>query len=88
MKTTVPVEPTDPSGPGYGLGLVRLPTPCGVNWGHDGAWPGYQDVALWNERTDRTVVIAWTLFNPPAAAGVALSNLTGFALCGMPPLRR
>jgi hypothetical protein len=45
-------------------------------------------VALWNEQTDRTVVIAWTLFSPPAAAGVALSNLTGFALCGAPPLER
>jgi D-alanyl-D-alanine carboxypeptidase len=88
MKSTVPTDPTNPSGPGYGLGIVRVPTPCGVNWGHDGAWPGYQDVALWNERTDRTVVIAWTLYNPPAAAGVALSNLTDFALCGMPPLRR
>jgi D-alanyl-D-alanine carboxypeptidase len=88
MKTTVPTDPTNPSGPGYGLGILRLPTPCGDNWGHDGAWPGYQDVALWNERTDRTVVIAWTLYNQPAAAGVALSNLTGFALCGMPPLRR
>jgi D-alanyl-D-alanine carboxypeptidase len=88
MKTTVPTDPTNPSGPGYGLGILRLPTPCGDNWGHDGAWPGYQDVALWNERTDRTVVIAWTLYDQPAAAGVALSNLTGFALCGMPPLRR
>jgi D-alanyl-D-alanine carboxypeptidase len=88
MKTTVPTDPTNPSGPGYGLGILRLPTPCGDNWGHDGAWPGYQDVALYNERTDRTVVIAWTLYNPPAAAGVALSNLTVFALCGMPPLRR
>lgn len=88
MKTTVPMDPTNPSGPGYGLGILRLPGSCGVNWGHDGAWAGYQDVALWNERTDRTVVIAWTLFNPPEAAGVALSNLVGFALCGMPPLRR
>jgi D-alanyl-D-alanine carboxypeptidase len=88
MKTTVPMDPTDPSGPRYGLGIIRLPAPCGVNWGHDGAWPGYQDVAWWNEQTDRTVVIAWTLFGPPAAAGAALSNLIGFALCGMPPLRR
>jgi D-alanyl-D-alanine carboxypeptidase len=84
MKTTVPMDATNPSGGRYGLGIARVPGPCGVNWGHDGAWAGYQDVALWNERTDRTVVIAWTLFNPPAAAGVALSNLTEFALCGMP----
>lgn len=82
MKTTVPTDPTNPSGPGYGLGILRLPTSCGTNWGHDGAVPGgYQDEAFWNERTDRTVVIAWTLFYPPAAANVALSNLAGFALC-------
>lgn len=26
---------------GYGLGLLRLPSPCGVLWGHNGELPGY-----------------------------------------------
>jgi D-alanyl-D-alanine carboxypeptidase len=85
MKTTVPLDPANPSGPAYGLGIFRLPVPCGVIWGHEGSWFGYQDAAYWNERTDRTVVIAWTLYNPPLAASLALMRLTNFALCGLPP---
>ena len=86
MKTTVPTDPAKPAGLRYGLGIMRLPGSCGAIWGHNGFWPGYQDQAFWNERTDRTVVVASTLY--PPAANVAQTKLSDFALCGVPPLRR
>jgi D-alanyl-D-alanine carboxypeptidase len=44
MKETVPVEGAPP-GAGYGLGLTRAGTPCGIAWGHNGAFGGfYSDV--------------------------------------------
>ena len=86
MKTTVPDDPANPSGQGYGLGIMRIPTSCGVNWGHNGSVFGYEDAAYWNERTDRTVVVAWNRDHPPAAAGAALSNLINFAQVSPYPL--
>jgi D-alanyl-D-alanine carboxypeptidase len=89
MKTTVAEDPTDPDHFRYGLGIERVEDPCGVNWGHGGNIFGYQAAAYHNELTGRTVVIASTLFPAPAAAETALSNVTDFALCGMPaPPRR
>ena len=40
MKETVPVEGAPP-GAGYGLGLIRAGTPCGIAWGHNGAFGGF-----------------------------------------------
>ncbi len=82
MRTTVPMDPNDPSTTfSYGLGLQRVVDSCGANWGHDGAIFGYQDQAYWNERTGRTVVIASTMFPAPAAAAAPLAAATGLALC-------
>jgi D-alanyl-D-alanine carboxypeptidase len=82
MKTTVAEDPAQPDHFRYGLGIERVQDSCGVNWGHGGNIFGYQDAAYWNEQTDRTVVIASTMFPAPAAAEAALSGLTDFALCG------
>ena len=30
-----------PPGAGYGLGLIRAGTPCGIAWGHSGAFGGF-----------------------------------------------
>jgi D-alanyl-D-alanine carboxypeptidase len=81
MKTTVAIDPTDPTS-GYGLGIGRVQTPCGVIWGHDGAVPGYEDAAYWNESTGRTVVVAETMHPTPLPAQTAFSNLFVLALCG------
>ena len=40
MKETVPVEGAPP-GAGYGLGLTRYGTACGIAWGHNGAFGGF-----------------------------------------------
>jgi D-alanyl-D-alanine carboxypeptidase len=40
MKEIVPIEGAPP-GAGYGLGLTRSGTPCGIAWGHNGAFGGF-----------------------------------------------
>lgn len=82
MKTTVAEDPANPTDFRYGLGIERVQDPCGMNWGHSGGIFGYQDMAYWNEKTGRTVVIASTMFPSPAAADAPLANLTDYALCG------
>ncbi|HKV69411.1 MAG TPA: serine hydrolase domain-containing protein, partial [Gaiellales bacterium] len=37
MRQTVPLGP----GVGYGLGVIRVASPCGPLWGHDGSFAGY-----------------------------------------------
>jgi D-alanyl-D-alanine carboxypeptidase len=82
MKETVPEDPTDPNTTfSYGLGLQRVKDTCGANWGHHGAIFGYQGQAYWNARTDRTIVIASTMFPAPAAAESPLATVTDLALC-------
>ncbi len=82
MQKTVAEDPTDPSTIfRYGLGLERVNDACGANWGHSGAIYGYQDMAYWNERTGRTVVIASTMNPAPAAAEAPLATATDLALC-------
>ncbi|MEO6999440.1 MAG: serine hydrolase domain-containing protein [Terracoccus sp.] len=82
MKKTVAEDPTDPNTTfRYGLGLERVNDPCGANWGHTGSIYGYRDLAYWNERTGRTVVIASTMFPAPTAAEAPLATATDLALC-------
>ncbi|MFG6198196.1 serine hydrolase domain-containing protein [Nonomuraea sp. JJY05] len=50
LRTTVPVDPRQPDGPGYGLGIQTGAHPCGTFWGHDGGMPGYLTTSI----TDRT----------------------------------
>jgi D-alanyl-D-alanine carboxypeptidase len=45
MKTTLPSK-GDVEGTRYGLGIQRVPTPCGPAWGHSGGFPGYLTYAL------------------------------------------
>jgi D-alanyl-D-alanine carboxypeptidase len=42
LQTTVPAAP----GVGYGLGVFKLQTPCGVAWGHNGGTPNAVSVSL------------------------------------------
>jgi D-alanyl-D-alanine carboxypeptidase len=83
MRTTTAESPDNPTFR-YGLGIERVQDPCGANWGHTGAIFGYQAAAYWNENTDRTVVLASTMFPPPAAAEAPLARAVDHALCGKP----
>ncbi|MEV4158609.1 serine hydrolase domain-containing protein [Nonomuraea dietziae] len=50
LRATVPMDPQQPDGPGYGLGIQTGTHPCGTFWGHEGGIPGYLTISI----TDRT----------------------------------
>ena len=49
MKTVVPVASN------YGLGLMRVPTACGIAYGHEGDFIGYRNIALAKANGKRAV---------------------------------
>lgn len=51
----------DADGIGYGLGIARIPTPCGPAIGHDGSVPGFATNAFASPDGHRQVVIASNL---------------------------
>ena len=74
----------------YGLGLMRVPTPCGAAWGHTGASAGYNATALNSRNGKRQVVVlvnATTslsgagFFGLPKQAAAAVDRLVHKALC-------
>jgi D-alanyl-D-alanine carboxypeptidase len=56
LKTTV-AEGKDAESR-YGLGIMRVPTPCGIAWGHDGNMPGYDVWALSSTNGRKQVVLS------------------------------
>jgi D-alanyl-D-alanine carboxypeptidase len=88
MKQTVAEDPTDPQKTfSYGLGLRRVADTCGANWGHTGTIFGYQSMAFWNEHTNRSVVVASTMFFAPAAPKLP-SPRRQISPCAPTPTRR
>ncbi|WP_194921739.1 serine hydrolase domain-containing protein [Catenulispora rubra] len=85
MRTTVPEDPTQPDGDGYGLGLRKVVFPCGTVWGHDGQAPGYSSQTYTDAAGKHTVaIITTTIFgvaNPKTAADY--QKLTDAAVCTM-----
>lgn len=72
------------SGAGYGLGLAKVPLPCGGSaWGHDGAVPGYYSQTLVTEdgRHASVVTNAHLVTNIPAAQ---MHDTLTSALCETP----
>lgn len=85
MRDTVPVSDDGSDGRGYGLGLERIDTSCGVVWGHDGALPGYHADAYVDEVGERsmTVVSATNFGLARPEAGEAHDDLVDAAACAM-----
>jgi D-alanyl-D-alanine carboxypeptidase len=92
MRTTVAAPLLGP-GHAYGLGLQRLPSPCGTLWGHTGASPGYAADALNSKNGQRQVVVLVNatgplsdagFFGPPQRAEQAINRLTRAAYCPSP----
>ncbi|ACU72374.1 Serine-type D-Ala-D-Ala carboxypeptidase [Catenulispora acidiphila DSM 44928] len=85
MRETVPEDPAQPDGDGYGLGLRKVVFPCGTVWGHDGQAPGYSSQTYTDITGTRTVeIVAPTIFGlaaPKTAA--AYQSLTNAAVCAM-----
>ncbi|MFC0842826.1 serine hydrolase domain-containing protein [Streptomyces noboritoensis] len=57
MRTTVPMDPEQPDGPGYGLGIQTAATPCGRVWAHDGGIPGYLSTHVTDPTGRRTATV-------------------------------
>ncbi|OON74414.1 serine hydrolase domain-containing protein [Streptomyces tsukubensis] len=72
-------------GGGYGLGLMKVNSPCGTVWGHTGGHPGYSSEIYTDKKGHRSVaVLTTTNFNikePKAAA--ANKKLVDTAICDM-----
>jgi D-alanyl-D-alanine carboxypeptidase len=90
METTV-VDTREFS---YGLGLEKVPTPCGVSWGHSGGSPGYSADSYNGKNGTRQVVVLvnaterlalglpnFRSFDIPRRAGPAFSRLIKTAYC-------
>lgn len=73
MKTTVPGAPEF----SYGLGLEKVPTPCGTSWGHSGGSPGYSADSFNSRDGTRQVVV---LVNATARLTPSLHNFRSFNL--------
>jgi D-alanyl-D-alanine carboxypeptidase len=54
MRTTVSAPE---EGGGYGLGLMKVNTPCGTLWGHTGGLPGYSSEIYADAEGHRTVAV-------------------------------
>jgi D-alanyl-D-alanine carboxypeptidase len=85
MRTTIPEDPSAPNGDGYGLGLIKVVTPCGTVWGHDGQLGGYNSVAYTDSTGRRTVdVFTSTVYGLAAPKlGAANQTLIEGAICTM-----
>ena len=89
MRTTVAAPQLGP-GNAYGLGLQKVPAPCGALWGHTGASPGFVAHALNGKDGRRQVVVlvnatstlsAVGFFGLPMRAGRAVDRLVHAAYC-------
>ncbi|WP_329395391.1 serine hydrolase domain-containing protein [Streptomyces melanogenes] len=89
MRTTVPTDPDQPDGPGYGLGIETAATPCGTVWAHDGGIPGYLSTHVTDPtgRRTATVLVATEAFaeHPEAFPELtkAAKTLQSAAMCAM-----
>lgn len=89
MRTTVPIFPDQPDGPGYGLGIETVTTPCGTVWAHDGGIPGYLSTNVTDPTGRRTasVLVATEAFaeHPDAFPELAKAAkmLQTAAMCAM-----
>jgi D-alanyl-D-alanine carboxypeptidase len=87
MRTTVPMDPANPSGAGYGLGLYQVALPCGPVWGHDGIVFGHSTISWHSPDGRRQATFAinvthYQLPGQPDPISQASANFLVTALCG------
>lgn len=86
METPVVTLPGPPAHrQAVGLGLFRVPFPCGTAWGHGGDLPGYTTDAYTSPDGSRQAVIALNAGEEstlPAPARTAIDRLLAAAYCG------
>lgn len=82
MRTTVDAPE---EGGAYGLGLMKVDTPCGTVWGHTGGLPGYSS-EIYTDATGTRSVAVFTLTNfgiKEKKAATANKALVDAAICQM-----
>jgi D-alanyl-D-alanine carboxypeptidase len=87
MRRTVPLNAEAPAAGGYGLGLIRIPLPCGEAWGHDGVVWGYSTMSFHRDGgrgTTLAINLSHYQTDPatPHPLDVAQGNFLAKALCG------
>jgi D-alanyl-D-alanine carboxypeptidase len=88
MRTTVPMDPTRPDGPGSGLGIATGAHPCGMFWAHDGGMPGYLSTNLTDHAGSRTATVListmlWSEFGAEPKIAKAAGALQNAVICTM-----
>ncbi len=88
MLTTVPIRPENPvGGPGYGLGIMKVPTPCGLVWSQDGGLPGYFSINFTDSTGEQTAGVLvseyFVSFGPDPELTEASQNLQDAVTCAM-----
>lgn len=70
LDSVVPVNPKEPEGPGYGLGLARF----GSLYGHTGELPGY-NTFVGHDPERKITVVVWTSLEPTPAGQAPATTL-------------
>ncbi len=88
LRTTVPQDPEQPDGAGYGLGIQTGATPCGTIWGHDGGIPGYLTANVTDRTGSRTATIlvsteSWSEFGSDPKIAATAKALQTAVICTM-----
>lgn len=81
LKAMEAVRPIAPNGSAYGLGLLRVPTPCGDFFGHNGDIAGYSTFALARRDGSRVAVVAATADGWGPGGDQAFNELVAVAAC-------
>jgi D-alanyl-D-alanine carboxypeptidase len=91
MQRTVPTNSgfrKNWPGARYGLGIMRIPTPCGISWSHGGDIMGYMTRNAVSADGSRSVIVSLNTDSPKRKPGVAAPKrdvtlrLINRALCG------
>ncbi|MEU1734158.1 serine hydrolase domain-containing protein [Streptosporangium sp. NPDC020145] len=88
LRATVPVDPREPDGAGYGLGVQTSATPCGTFWGHDGGIPGYLTTNVTDRAGGRTATLivlaeSWAEYESDPKLAKAAQAFQLAAICAM-----
>ena len=68
----MPINPSTPDGPGYGIGIVRFAPNV---YGHDGQIPGYSTFMVHDPVAQNTIIIGCNLAASPSRAANAATVL-------------